>query len=82
LTGEDGKTREWRSGSLRAYQRRTRTADSLIAGAYLAEANTRRVRRALNAVFAGRSARTWSATSGATGVRNLGTSRNSSPADV
>src|SRR5271167_4273321 len=53
LTGEDGKTREWRSGSLRAYQRRTRTADSLIAGAYLAGANTRRVRRALNAVFAG-----------------------------
>ena len=53
LTGEDGKTREWRSGSLRAYQRRTRTADALIAGAYLAGTNTRRVRRALNAVFAG-----------------------------
>ena len=35
LTGEDGKTREWRSGSLRAYQRRTRAADALIAGAYL-----------------------------------------------
>src|SRR5580658_3786445 len=32
LTGEDGKTREWRSGSLRAYQRRTRAADALIAG--------------------------------------------------
>src|ERR1700727_314785 len=54
LTGEDGKTREWRSGSLRAYQRRTRAADALIAGAYLAGTNTRRVRRALNAVFAGR----------------------------
>ena len=53
LTGEDGKTREWRSGSLRAYQRRTRAADALIAGAYLAGTNTRRVRRALNAVFAG-----------------------------
>src|SRR5580693_2841720 len=65
LTGEDGKTREWRSGSLRAYQRRTRAADALIAGAYLAGTNTRRVRRALNAVFAGRSARTWSAASGA-----------------
>ena len=52
LTGEDGKTREWRSGSLRAYQRRTRAADALIAGAYLAGTNTRRVRRALNAVFA------------------------------
>ena len=36
MIGEDGKTREWRSGSLRAYQRRTRAADALIAGAYLA----------------------------------------------
>ena len=36
-----------------AYQRRTRAADALIAGAYLAGTNTRRVRRALNAVFAG-----------------------------
>ena len=53
LIGEDGKTREWRSGSLRAYQRRTRAADALIAGAYLAGTNTRGVRRALNAVFAG-----------------------------
>ena len=53
LKGEDGKTREWRSGSLRAYQRRTRAADALIAGAYLSGTNTRRVRRALNAVFAG-----------------------------
>ena len=32
---------------LRAYQRRTLTADALIAGAYLAGTNTRRVRRAL-----------------------------------
>ena len=53
LTGTFGKTREWRSGSLRAYQRRTRAADALIAGAYLAGTNTRRVRRALNALFAG-----------------------------
>ena len=53
VEGDDGKTREWRSGSLRAYQRRTRAADALIAGAYLSGTNTRRVRRALNAVFAG-----------------------------
>ena len=76
LTGEDGKTREWRSGSLRAYQRRTRAADALIAGAYLAGTNTRRVRRALNAVFAGPAARTWSAASGArqraTGTPGMG----------
>ncbi len=53
LMGDDGKTREWRSGSLRAYQRRTRAADALIAGAYLSGTNTRRVRRALAAAFAG-----------------------------
>ena len=53
VMGEDGKTREWKSNSLRAYQRRTKAADALIAGAYLAGTNTRRVRRALKAVFAG-----------------------------
>jgi transposase-like protein len=51
--GVDGKTSEWKSASLRAYQRRTKAADALIAGAYLSGTNTRRVRRALNAVFAG-----------------------------
>ena len=50
---DDGKTREWKSKSLRAYQRRTKAADALIAGAYLAGTNTRRVRRALKAAFAG-----------------------------
>jgi putative transposase len=53
IMGEDGKTREWKSRSLPAYQRRTKAADALIAGAYLAGTNTRRVRRALQAVFAG-----------------------------
>jgi putative transposase len=53
LIGADGKTSEWRSASLRAYQRRTKDADALIAGAYLSGTNTRRVRRALAAVFAG-----------------------------
>jgi hypothetical protein len=42
-----------KSSSLRAYQRRTKAADALIAGAYLSGTNTRRVRRALAAVFAG-----------------------------
>jgi putative transposase len=46
-----GKTTEWKSAALRAYQRRTAQADSLIAGAYLAGTNTRRVRRALAGVF-------------------------------
>src|SRR4051812_19009942 len=50
---EDGTTAEWRSGALRAYQRRTKAADALIASAYLAGTNTRRVRRALAALFGG-----------------------------
>src|SRR5207302_2014738 len=37
----------------RAYQRRTLAADALIAGSYLAGTNTRRVRRALAALFGG-----------------------------
>src|SRR5215470_43109 len=37
----------------RKYQRRTLAADALIAGAYLAGTNTRRVRRALHSVFGG-----------------------------
>jgi putative transposase len=53
LDTAEGKTTEWRSRALRAYQRRTKQADSLIAGAYLAGTNTRRVRRALSAVFGG-----------------------------
>jgi transposase-like protein len=53
LDSAAGKTTEWKSSALRAYQRRTQQADSLIAGAYLAGTNTRRVRRALSAVFGG-----------------------------
>jgi transposase-like protein len=53
LNTADGKTTEWRSQALRAYQRRTLAADALIAGCYLAGTNTRRVRRALAALFAG-----------------------------
>jgi len=53
LDAGDGRTEEWRSQSLRAYQRRTQAADALIAGAYLAGTNSRRVRRALAAVFDG-----------------------------
>jgi len=50
LNTADGKTTEWKSRSLRAYQRRTLAADALIAGCYLAGTNTRRVRRALGAL--------------------------------
>jgi transposase-like protein len=53
LNTRDGKTTEWKSRTLRAYQRRTLAADALIAGCYLAGTNTRRVRRALGALFGG-----------------------------
>src|SRR4030081_2824946 len=53
LDGPDGKTTEGKSKTLRAYQRRTLAADALIASTYLAGTNTRRVRRALAALFGG-----------------------------
>jgi putative transposase len=53
LNTPEGKTREWKSKALSAYQRRTLAADAVIAGTYLAGTNTRRVRRALTALFGG-----------------------------
>jgi transposase-like protein len=53
LNTPEGGTREWKSQALRAYQRRTLAADALIASTYLAGTNTRRVRRALAALFGG-----------------------------
>src|SRR5256885_3497176 len=53
LETPDGKTAEWKNATIPAYQRRTKQADALIAGAYLAGTNTRRVRRALAALFGG-----------------------------
>jgi putative transposase len=46
---------EWKSQSLRAYQWPTLAADALIAGTYLAGTDTRCGRRALGALFGGRS---------------------------
>jgi putative transposase len=53
LATPDGKTAEWRNATIPAYQRRTKRADALITGAYLSGTNTRRVRRALAALFGG-----------------------------
>jgi putative transposase len=53
LRGEDGATREWRSAVLPRYVRMTRQVEALIAGAYLSGTNTRRVGRALGALFRG-----------------------------
>jgi putative transposase len=51
---DDGGEREWKSELLPAYRRLSRRAELLIAEVYLAGVNTRRVRRALQSLFAGR----------------------------
>jgi putative transposase len=53
VTGEDGKTSEWRSKALPRYQRLTKKAEALIASVYLSGTNTRRVKRALFGLFQG-----------------------------
>jgi putative transposase len=53
MAAEGGGTQEWRSAALPRYARMTRQVEALIAGAYLAGTNTRRVKRALAALFAG-----------------------------
>ena len=58
LTNPEGKTTDWKTRALRAYQRRTLFADALIASCCLAVTNIRRVRRTLAALSAGWSART------------------------
>ena len=51
MAAADGGTKEWRSAALPRYARMTRQVEALIAGAYLAGTNTRRVKRALAALF-------------------------------
>src|SRR6188472_4622877 len=53
MANAEGGTREWRSSALPRYARMTRQVEGLIAGAYLAGTKTRRVRRALAALFRG-----------------------------
>jgi putative transposase len=53
LKQADGMSREWCSEALPRYARMTRQVEALIAGAYLSGTNTRRVRRALGALFKG-----------------------------
>jgi len=53
IEDEDGKVREWRSKALPRYQRLTKSAEALITGVYLSGTNTRRVKRALFALFKG-----------------------------
>ena len=53
MIDDAGKASEWCSQGLRRYQRLTKKVEALIAGTYLAGTNTRRVRRALAALFKG-----------------------------
>ena len=53
LDTAEGKTTEWQNKTLPAYRRRTKEIEALIAGSYLAGCNTRRVGRALAALFRG-----------------------------
>ncbi len=53
VAAADGSTQEWRSTALPRYARMTRQVEALVAGAYLAGTNTRRVKRALGALFKG-----------------------------
>jgi putative transposase len=53
LVEADATTVEWRNQTLPAYKRLTKRAEVLIASAYLSGTNTRRVRRALGALFGG-----------------------------
>jgi putative transposase len=53
IEDEAGKVSEWRSKALPRYQRLTKTAEALIAAIYLSGTNTRRVKRALFALFKG-----------------------------
>jgi putative transposase len=53
LNQADGTNREWHSEVLPRYGRMTKQVEALIAGAYLSGTNTRRVRRALGALFKG-----------------------------
>ena len=53
LNQADGTSGEWHSEVLPRYARMTQQVEAVIAGAYLSGTNTRRVRRALGALFKG-----------------------------
>src|SRR5277367_205249 len=53
MAAAGGGTEEWRNATLPRYARMTRQVEALIAGAYLAGTNTRRVKRVLVALFGG-----------------------------
>ena len=76
LNNADGASREWHSEALPCYVWMTKQVEAVIAGAYLLGANTRRVRRALGALFKGAVgkdvvSRTWTGKRGAGGPNRM-----------
>jgi transposase-like protein len=59
LNNTDGVSREWHSEALPRYVRMTKQVEAMIAGTYLSGTNTRRVRRALGALFKGAAGARW-----------------------
>ncbi|MBV8398362.1 MAG: transposase, partial [Acetobacteraceae bacterium] len=53
MSTADGTTHEWHSAVLPRYARMTRQVEAVIASAYLSGTNTRRLKRALGALFKG-----------------------------
>lgn len=53
VRGADGSSGEWRSETVRRYQRRTTRVDEAILGVYLAGGNTRRIKGALAPLLRG-----------------------------
>ena len=53
VVGADGARKEWRSETIRRYERRTARLDEAILGVYLCGANTRRIRGALAPLLRG-----------------------------
>jgi putative transposase len=53
LSTDEGVQREWRSETVRRYERRTKRLDEAILGVYLSGANTRRIRGALAPLLRG-----------------------------
>jgi transposase-like protein len=53
LRTDEGVEREWRSETVRRYERRTKRLDEAILGVYLSGANTRRIRGALAPLLRG-----------------------------
>ena len=72
LATGDGSTQEWHSSALPRYARMTRQVEALVAGAYLSGTNTRRVKRALAALFIGRGGQRRGQSHLAQGAHGLG----------